>query len=198
MIAALSFVAASSAAAPDLGGGEARAARAEAVLPRPLAGWPLLEVRGGLDAGAGVAAPTVCTELSPLRYVALEACGSAAGILFPQRRDEMVHFRAEGSIPIESSSKLELLLQPGLGFAELESGSDEPGFLFGPARSADQREGAGPEASLGVKGRAWAHERAYVSGEATAGAAWIPSAPTVTGRGSAVVPFVVATVGVGF
>ncbi len=168
-------------------------------VPKPVAGWAVVELRGGIQGVGGGANAMICGEVGVWRYVALEACGSGAGFLFPDRLPtEMVHFRAEATIPVWSKGRAEVVVQPGAGLAEIERGADAPGFLLGPARSPDQREGAGFEGSLGAKARLWAHEKVYITTEITGGAALIPSAPTVLGTGGPVVPFVTGTVGVGF
>ena len=166
--------------------------------PAPLAGWSVVELRGGVtthgDAGA-----TLCGEVSPWRYLALESCGSGAGFWDDRRAvTEMVHFRLEGRVPVWSSGGAELSVEPGLGFAEIEQGADAPGFRFGAATTPDQREGAGPEAAVGLKARVWPHPRFFATTELSAGAAWVPSAPTVSGQGSPLVPFLLWTVGGGF
>lgn len=94
--------------------------------------------------------------------------------------------------------RTDLTLQAGGGLAEVQHGQDAPGFVFGPARSPNQAEGAGPEGSIAVKLRGWAHPHAYVSAELNAGAAWIPSAPTVIGATGPIVPFATGTIGLGF
>ena len=77
-------------------------------------------------------------------------------------------------------------------------GEDAHGFRFGEAREPDQNEGAGPEASLGGKGRLWVDSWAYVTMDASLGVAFVPSAPTVIGQGGPWVPFAAVTAGVGF
>lgn len=174
------------------------AVRSEAFMKQPLVGWPLLEVRGGLDASTMGPHPVICAEVSPHKYVAVEACGTGAGFLYPSAQDEMAHFRAEASVPVLDQGRTDLTLQVGIGFAEIQVGEDTPGFLFGPAQSADQRAGAGAEASGSLKARAWVHERVYLTGELSGGAACIPSAPTVLESSGPVVPFGMLTVGAGF
>lgn len=183
-------------AAPVDEPGHVRSART--LTPAPLAGWVVAELRGGLtthgDAGA-----TFCGEVSPWRHVAIESCGSGAGFWDDRQNvTEMVHFRLEGRIPIWQRGAAALSLEPGVGFAEIEQGTDAPGFRFGAATSPDQREGAGPEAALGLKGRFWPHRRFFATSELSGGAALVPSAPTVTGSASPLVPFVLWTVGAGF
>lgn len=173
------------------------AVRQQTFTPRPFVGWPLLELRGGVDSMSEGRAPMICMEIGAWTYLAVEACGSGAGILHDQDIAEMVHFRLEGTIPVVRQGRFELVVQPGLGFAEVQTGRDEGGFLFGPARTDDQNEGAGPEATASAKSRVWFHERAYGTAELSTGVAWIESAPTVLG-GSTIVPSVTFTLGLGF
>ena len=86
----------------------------------------------------------------------------------------------------------------GAGFAEVQRGSDEPGFRFGEAQTADQVEAAGPEVSASLKGRFWVDEKAYIVADLNAGAAYVPAAPTVMGSGGPVLAFGALTVGLGF
>lgn len=158
---------------------------------RPIAGAPVLELRGGLQGGLGVA-PTVCGELGT-KWIGVEACGG--GLFAPV--GELVHFRVEGNVPVLDRGRWTATVQPGVGILEVEAGEDRPGFRFGAAQPG-QREGAGVEASAAVKARYWASGRVYVSGEISAGAGWVPSAPVVIGQGGAVVPFALTTVGLGF
>ncbi|MEM6929754.1 MAG: hypothetical protein AAF602_22640 [Myxococcota bacterium] len=164
---------------------------------RPLLGHAFVELRGGVQAGNTGVGGTLCGQISPLRYVAIEACGSGGGFLFPDASSELVHFRAEAHIPLRSQGPLDLALEPGIGFTELEAGADAPGFRFGPARSPDQREGAGPSASLAIKGRWWARPRWFVTMETGVSVASIPSAPVVAGSGP-VITSGMTTVGIGF
>jgi hypothetical protein len=166
--------------------------------PRPVAGWALLEVRGGLQAAEG-ATPMFCVEAAAPRWLTLEGCGSGAGFLYPAGGQwEMVHFRGEANVPLRSWGRTEAFLQPGAGVAEIEAGQDQAGFLFGEARSADQREGAGLEGSVSGKVRLWPTDRLHVDAELNVGGAWIPSAPVVLGTASGFVPFAIGSVGVGF
>lgn len=198
-LAIASALPAPGARAADAGGSAGRVDAEAAFDPDPLAGWPVLELRGGSQAVAGSGNAMICAEIGPWRYLAVEGCGSGAGFLYEAGQpNEMVHFRLEGSVPLWADRRLELLLQPGFGFAEIERGGDAPGFRFGPARSEDQREGAGPEASLGMKLRVWPHERFHATAELNAGAAWIRSAPVVLDRGSPWVPFAIGSMGLGF
>ncbi|MEO0606178.1 MAG: hypothetical protein AAF211_32415 [Myxococcota bacterium] len=180
---------ASAAAGPSLDGTTAR----------PLLGHAFVELRGGVQGGGATGVGgTLCGQISPLRYVAIEACGSGGGFLFPDASSELVHFRAEAHIPLMSQGALDLALEPGVGFAELEAGADAPGFRFGPARSPDQREGAGPAASLALKGRWWARPRWFVTMETGVSVASIPSAPVVAGTSGPVITSGMTTVGLGF
>lgn len=170
----------------------------EAEVRRPLVGWPIFELRGGIQGVEDGLNAMACGELSPWKVFAIEACGSGAGFLFPGTPTEIVHFRVEGNVPLLQRGKVDLVLQPGLGFAEVEAGSDRPGFLFGRARTAGQREGAGPEVSLSTKGRWWAHERVYATAEVGVSGAHVPSAPTVLGQEGPIVVSGLATFGLGF
>ncbi len=166
--------------------------------PRPFAGHPVLEVR----VGAGTSGPSghanVCAEVSPIHRLSLEACGNGAGMLHHARVPDMAHFRVRGTVVEKRWGRTSLGALVGAGFAEVSTGVDEPGFLFGAARSREQSSGAGAEGSVSGKARHWVHERAYLVGDVNAGLAWIPSAPVVLDQQGAAVPFFSASVGLGF
>ncbi len=175
-------------------------ARSTAFGREPVAGWAVFELRGGLASSAAGARTMLCAEASPHRLLALEACGSGSGFLYAAAPGavDIVHFRAEASIPILTEGRTDLVLQAGAGFTEVQRGQDAPGFAFGPARSPDQVEGAGPSGSVALKARGWVRPGAYVSAEVDGGAAWIPAAPTVLGTAGPLRPFVTVSVGAGF
>lgn len=167
-------------------------------VPKPLAGHAIFDLRGGF--GSGPAGPNgqVCVEVAPHRWVAVEACGTGGGFLYPEAGEEIMHLRAEGSFRVWQRGRAEGVVQPGLGMAEIQRGEDSPGFRFGPATEQNQRDAAGPEASVSTKGRWWVGDWAYLVGELSFGAAWIEAAPIVLEQDSAIVPFATGTFGVGF
>ena len=173
--------------------------RSEAVKPAPIAGHAVLEMRVGIDR-VEAQHPVICAEASPLAFLSVEGCGTGAGFLHHDGAPDMAHFRARGRIASVGEGRMTAALLGGLGFAEVQRGADAVGFKFGEARAADQLEGAGPEASMGIKGRYWVDPgaRTYLSADFTTGAAIIASAPTVIGHGGPVVPFAAFTVGYGF
>jgi hypothetical protein len=178
------------------------AAGSTAVVPRPIAGHPVLELRGGVDTTAlgrdKAPLPTICAEVTPLDRFSLEACGNGAGVLHTADVPDTMHLRLRYAAARVRQGATEAALMLGAGMTEVASGIDAPGFRFGPATTPDQVEAAGPELSAGVKARWWPHSRAYVTFEIGGGAAWIPAAPTVVGTPGPVVGFGGVTVGAGF
>ena len=142
--------------------------------------------------------PYVCAEVYPLAFLSLEACGNGAGFLHQGTSGDMAHFRLRGTVLSKHWERFSADLLFSAGFAEIQRGEDEPGFLFGKAKSPDQIEGAGPEFSISVKGQYWFDKRAFLVADLNAGAASIPSAPIVMQRGSPVIPYAGLSVGLGF
>ena len=185
---------------------DAQEASSEAFVPRPVAGHPVFELRIGADrsplaGGEGPWHPFICAEAAPARWLSFEACGTGAGILhqdpdFP----DMAHFRAQVRAASFSLGRTTTDVQLGAGFAEVQRTTDEAGFKFGQAKTADPVEAAGPEAALSIKGRYWMDKggRTYATADLDAGVAAIPAAPEVLGRGGPVVPFASLTIGMGF
>lgn len=176
------------------------ATASRAVLPRPLLGHPVLELRLGADLaanGSPVPRPTVCAELSPHARLGLEACGNGGGTWHQEEIPGIMHLRARlGLLRLEQGPRTGELLV-GAGVAEIQTTADEWGLRFGPAEPGAV-EAAGPELSLHARGRAWIHERAFLSGELNAGAAHVPGAPEVIGQGGPLVPFLGLSGGLGF
>lgn len=180
-------------------GQEPPTAQAEENVRRaPVASWAVLELRGGVQGNGSVVSPTLCAEVGPWRYLAIEACGSGAGFLYDRPVDEMVHVRLEGSIPAFADGRTALWVQPGVGIAEIERGGDAPGFRFGEPTEPDPTEGAGVEGSLALKARVYPHPKMYVVGEAVVGVAGIAAASEVLDQRSDAVPFAGLSVGLGF
>lgn len=177
---------------------------AVATLRRPVAGHGVLELRAGADTRAGrlgesPSRPYLCGEVTPLRRVGIEACGNGAGVLQQEALSDMAHFRVRVTAAEIETGRWDLALIGGVGWAEVQRGADAAGFKFGAAEPG-QVEAAGAEASVSVKGRFWATERAFGTMDLNMGAAVIPGAPEVMQNGSEgpVVPFGSITAGLGF
>jgi hypothetical protein len=168
----------------------------------PIAGHPVFELRAGVDPdtfGADHAPhPTLCAEVSPLDRLSVEACGNGSGFLHHDDAPDTAHFRVRYAPVRVRRGPGEASLVFGAGFAEVQSGADDPGFRFGRATTPDQREAAGGELSAAVKGRLWPTPRAYVTAEIGGGAAFVPAAPVVLDLPEPLVGFFAVTLGAGF
>lgn len=169
------------------------------VVPRPVAGHPVFEMRVGVDR-IDQQHPFLCAEGAPLAWLSLEACGTGSGFLHRDEDPDMAHFRAKSRVLDATMGRGTVDWLVGAGFTEVQRTADEPGFRFGAAKSPDQVEAAGPEVSTSLKGRYYVDPgaRTYVTADLNAGVAVIPGAPTVMGTAGPVVPFAALTVGLGF
>jgi len=163
---------------------------------RPLAGRPVFDLRVGAQSIDG-RHPYLCGEGNPLAWLSIEACGTGAGILHQSPGYDMAHFRARVRALHAQTDRADIDLLVGAGFAEVQVGQDRGGFRFGE-QAPGSVEAAGAEASLSVKGRFYTTPGTYLVADVNAGAAVIPGASAVFGRGGPVVPFAAATVGLGF
>ena len=172
----------------------------ETWVPRPVLGRPVFDLRAGVDGvaqdGAGMH-PYLCGEVSPIWRLSVEACGNGAGVLHQADVPDMAHFRVRLAALTRRRGRAEGTLLGGVGLTEVQRTSDAPGFRLGAAETG-QVEAAGPEISLGIKGRYWLEERAYLVVGATVGAAHIPGASEVMGWRGPTVGFGSLTVGAGF
>jgi hypothetical protein len=156
-----------------------------------------VEFRLGAAADAAGAGLEMCLQLSPIKRVAIEGCGTGAGFLFAHAdRPEIAHFRAR--VFGRTFAGLGGWLEPvaHVGFAELEIGEDAPGFVFDGV-GADGNETAGPEAGLALRWRralagvfSWQAELnanlayfAYADRLVEAQPLWLPSLSLTVGVG---------------
>lgn len=161
-----------------------------AVAPRTM-----LQLRVGPTSSA--LRPQVCAELAPLQWLAVEACGTGAG-LWHADGGEIAHFRGSAQLATTPLSGGWLAARATAGFAELQvSGEDEAGFDF-LGTGASGGSTAGAEGGLGVR---WTRE---LSGDfelvldALGSLAWLPFAPKLKSPRSVWQPVVGLSVGVGW
>jgi hypothetical protein len=169
----------------------------EAFLPRPAAGHAAFEMRAGLATVGPLDRPVICADVRPIERLSFEMCGNGAGFLHQAPVADMAHFRARGLFAQRDEGRWQALFFAGAGLAEVQNTADRPGFVIRDP-GAPAVEAAGPEVSLSAQGRAWVQERVYSVAEFNVGAAYIPGAPAVLGRGGRAVPFAQLTVGMGF
>lgn len=165
---------------------------------RPVAGWALMDMRVGIDTAAQAQHPYICAEIHFLKWVSIEGCGTGAGFLHDAKGIDLAHFRTRVTAYTYEYGRFDMGIHPGIGFAELQVGPDKLGFQFGKAKTTDQNEGAGFDASISGKGRIWIHEHTYVVFDANVGLAVIPSAPVILDGGHPIIGYGALTVGMGF
>lgn len=141
--------------------------------------------------------PELCLEVSPLKFLAVEGCGTGSGFLHKDNDPEIAHFRAKLRLASVKTGKAWLQPQLHAGFAELQIGEDEPGFDFnGPG--ALGTETAGPEVGASVKVVVPLRAGMELVGDVQAGAAWLPHASELNDPKNELQPSVGLTVGVGW
>jgi hypothetical protein len=172
------------------------AVRNRTFVKREVAGRPVFDLRVGAQSIDG-RHPYLCGEGNPLKWLSIEACGNGSGILHQNPGFDMAHFRTRVRALNHDTGRADISMLVGVGFAEVQSTTDQAGFRFGQVEEGAV-EAAGAEGSLSVKGRFYTTPGTYLVADINAGAAVIPGAPQVFGRGGPVVPFAAATVGLGF
>lgn len=126
------------------------AAAEEAVEPGTAAAPPAtnrINLRIGGATSDSTGRPTICVDATIVRGVGVETCGTGQGIIHDETGVELAHFRATYALLSRATNRGTGRLRAGLGWAELQVGTDRPGFQFG---SPDQARGsvAGPEAAV--------------------------------------------------
>lgn len=94
--------------------------------------------------------PTICMDVNIIYGFGVESCGTGQAILHDDYGQEMAHFRVNYSFADRSLWKGTLHARGGVGFAELQVGKDNPGFVFG-APDQDRGSVSGPEAALSAQ-----------------------------------------------
>ena len=150
----------------------------------------------GLGQGDERVMPYVCGEVMPLPRLSLEGCGNGSGIWHQVDGPDLAHFRVRATLSRRQQGVVEQSVVAGIGVMEVQRTVDRPGFRFGQA-STEAVEAAGPEASLGLKGRYWVMTGGYVTADIVGGVAHVPGAPAVMGWSGPVVPFASVSVGLG-
>jgi hypothetical protein len=139
----------------------------------------------------------MCLEVAPIAALSVEGCGTGSGFLHRDDLPELAHFRAKLRLASVRTRLAWLEPQVGLGFAELQVGSDSPGFTF-TGTDPDGVETSGLE--VGVALRALRPLSASTELVVTAGVylAWLPHAGELIEPQAALQPSASLTVGVGF
>jgi hypothetical protein len=139
--------------------------------------------------------PTVCLEVRALARLSVEGCGTGSGFLHNAEGGELAHFRAKWALSRGVIAGGLWRAQLGVGFAELQLGADNPGFVLRPSGGV---EATGPEASASAQ---WLKP---VTGgwemlvSLSAGMAWVPGAGELQVAQDTLQPFVAFEVGAGW
>ncbi len=154
-------------------------------------------VRVGVSTGDDNGRPTICLDVAVAYGVAVEGCGTGSGFLHQDDGQEMAHFRAKWTAHERGWAGGTVRVQPGAGFAELEIGTDTPGFDFGdpggPVTSV-----AGPEAAVSVQWIRSLGKGFELVGNVSAGAAYFGHADRLADPQDRLQPFVSLEVGAGW
>lgn len=105
-------------------------------------------LRVGAATNADNERASICIEVALWRKLSVEGCGNGSGILHNSDGGELAHFRAKWAVWSAAIPRGNLVVQGGIGFAELQVGKDDPGFEFG---SPTGQSAAGAEGALSVQ-----------------------------------------------
>ncbi len=156
---------------------------------------PVVSLRAGTSVTSGAAAPELCLEIAPWSVFALEACGAGAAPVGTPSAPDVAHFRGKIHAGAVTTPLGRLAFGALVGFAELEVGPDDAGFVFGSARGGT--ETAGPEVGVGLSLAADTAAVPVVM-ELQLNVAWYPFAGALVAPQAEVQPSVSLTVGTGF
>ncbi len=132
----------------DGGSGTAAAGNGRPTPHRPVVNR--LNLRVGASSSELNGRPTICMDVKIALGFDVESCGTGQAIIHNDPGQEMAHFRVNYAWLSRSVGKGTLLGRAGVGFAEMQVGKDNPGFVFGKP-DADRGSLAGPETSLSAQ-----------------------------------------------
>lgn len=155
-----------------------------------------INLRAGLASSDDVGRPAICLEVVTVFAVSVEGCGTGSGILHDEVGRQIAHFRANVPVLRRPAWGGQLALRGGIGFAELEVGTDRPGFDFGEANNVAAV--AGPDASFSARWLRPAGGGVELVANATAGAAWFTGARELVVPQARLQPYLAFELGVGW
>lgn len=141
--------------------------------------------------------PTICMDVRVYMGFGVESCGTGQAILHNDPGAEMAHFRATYAFLERNVWKGTAHVRGGLGFAEMQVGIDNPGFVFG-SPDADKGSVSGPEASLSAQMLLPLYKGVDFVMTGTAGLAYFSHAGELAATKSDLQPFVSVEAGVGW
>ena len=94
--------------------------------------------------------PTICLDVNLVFGFGIESCGTGQQLIHNDPDQEMSHYRINYTVVERALWKGTLHARGGLGFAELQVGKDNPGFVFG-SPDADRGSVSGPEAAISAQ-----------------------------------------------
>ena len=109
-----------------------------------------LNLRVGASSSELNGRPTICMDVKIAWGFDVESCGTGQAIIHNDPGQEMAHFRVNYALLSRGVGRGTLLGRAGIGFAEMQVGKDNPGFVFGRP-DADRGSLAGPETSISAQ-----------------------------------------------
>lgn len=152
-------------------------------------------LRVGASTNTDYERASICIEVTVWSKLSVEGCGNGSGILHNSDGGELAHFRAKWALWNARVPRGNIIVQGGLGFAELQVGKDEPGFEFGDpsGESAAGAEGAVSVQYLAPFGRGFE----FIASSAV-GMAYIRGANALPAAPSRAQPFASFELGIGW
>jgi len=94
--------------------------------------------------------PTICLDVLIAYRFGVESCGTGEQLLHDEAGQEISHYRINYRLAERSLWKGTAHVRTGVGFAEMQVGKDNPGFVFGKP-DADRGSVSGPEAAVSAQ-----------------------------------------------
>jgi hypothetical protein len=135
--------------------------------------------------------------VAPLPGLSVEGCGTGSGFLHRDAAPELAHFRAKLRLASRRAGAAWLEPQVGLGFAELQTGADAPGFQF-TGTDADRVATSGPELTAALRVLRPMSARWELVATVGLSLAWLPHAGALARPHGELQPSVALSVGAGF
>lgn len=156
-----------------------------------------LNLRIGFDSSNKDGRATVCLDVNVVLGFGVEACGTGNQVWHNDPGQELSHYRVNYTFVERSLWKGTLHARSGLGFAEMQVGRDDPGFVFG-GTGRDRSSTSGPEGALAVQWLLPMYKGFDFVVTATGGLAYFAHADELATTKSAVQSFFSLEAGVGW
>ena len=155
-----------------------------------------LNLRMGFSTATTNSRPTICIEGVVSKQGTVEACGTGYGFLHRELGIDFVHFRGKWRVYQQQFPHSQFTAHIGAGFAEIQLGEDQLGFVF--TENSEGIETAGPELALSMQWHQNIGKNTDLIIDLNGGAAYFHHGPSLMVPQTQFFPFLELSAGLGW